>query len=253
MPRSIVATLCLFYLFGAASAFCAPPMPPPPLSIHTSIDTRRQQTKAAQRLSAAAAAASTPSAPDFPAFCERCGSNTELRVPTGGDERERYCCSSTDCGFVSYRNPKVVVGAVCEFGEKVLLCRRAIPPRVGKWGYPQGFLEMGETTRQGAARETREEAGSDYDPAESELLAIYNLAGSQVQMIYRVDLASSDSVEAGTESLEARLFGWDDIPWDDLAFPTVRWTLEHARSGERGVLERTKLVDAEGNWSVREG
>eukprot|EP00568_Trieres_chinensis_P008891 CAMPEP_0183308728 /NCGR_PEP_ID=MMETSP0160_2-20130417/22426_1 /TAXON_ID=2839 ORGANISM="Odontella Sinensis, Strain Grunow 1884" /NCGR_SAMPLE_ID=MMETSP0160_2 /ASSEMBLY_ACC=CAM_ASM_000250 /LENGTH=197 /DNA_ID=CAMNT_0025472613 /DNA_START=172 /DNA_END=765 /DNA_ORIENTATION=+ len=189
-----------------------------------------------------------------PAFCEKCGSPTVRRVPLG-DERERSCCSDPQCGFISYQNPKVVVGAVCTWEDRVLLCKRAIPPCEGMWGYPQGFLELGETTRMGAARETFEEAGAKFDSTKAELMAIYNLAGHQVQMIYKAQLLS-DEFEAGHESSAVELFKWEDIPWDELAFPTVQWALEYAQnkaSGDASVQERTKLVDADGNWSVKEG
>uniref|UniRef100_A0A7S0QAH6 Nudix hydrolase domain-containing protein n=1 Tax=Coccolithus braarudii TaxID=221442 RepID=A0A7S0QAH6_9EUKA len=188
-----------------------------------------------------------------PAFCERCAQPMVRRTPSG-DERERSCCSDPECGYIAYANPKVVVGAVCTWQGKVLLCRRAIPPCEGKWGFPQGFLEIGETTREGAARETYEEAGATFDPATTTLLAMYNLAGQQVQVLYRAEL-SSDAVEAGIESLEAGLFDWDEIPWEELAFPTVRWALEHARKADStstSVQQRSKLVDRDGAWRVVE-
>jgi ADP-ribose pyrophosphatase YjhB (NUDIX family) len=189
-----------------------------------------------------------------PAFCEKCGTPTRLRTPEG-DERARHVCGNRECGHVHYQNPKIVVGAVCTHENRVLLCKRAIEPCIGKWGYPQGYLELGETTRQGAARETREEAGVRFDPAASELLAIYNLAGVQVQMIFRVEL-ESDDYEPGPESSDVKFVAWDDIPWDDLAFPTIRWALEYAR-GVRdevspAIQERAKIVTADGQWKVEE-
>lgn len=157
---------------------------------------------------------------------------------------------------VAYQNPKVVVGAICTYNDRVLLCKRAIEPCAGMWGYPQGFMELGETTRQGAARETWEEAGVKFDPASSELLAIYNLAGMQIQTIYRAEL-ESDEFEAGHESSDVRFFAWEDIPWEELAFATVHWGLEHARDvqGQANppVQERTKLVTEDGLWKVEEG
>jgi 8-oxo-dGTP pyrophosphatase MutT (NUDIX family) len=114
---------------------------------------------------------------------------------------------------------------------------------------------MGETTRQGAAREAREEAGVRFDPASSDLIAIYNLAGMQIQMIFRVELESED-FEPGPESSDVMFVAWADIPWDDLAFPTVAWGLEHARSVKDefnpAIQERTKLVTADGQWRVEE-
>ena len=192
-----------------------------------------------------------------PAYCEMCGTPTQIRIPDG-DERERHVCTDPDCGHIAYQNPKIVVGAVCTYQDRVLLCKRAIEPCAGKWGYPQGFMELGETTRQGAARETWEEAGVKFDPAKSDLLAIYNLAGMQIQMIYRVEL-DNDDFEAGHESSEVQFVAWGDeeFPWDELAFPTVKWGLEYARDvrgdANPAVQERTKLVTMDGKWKVTEG
>ena len=138
----------------------------------------------------------------------------------------------------------------------MLLCKRAIEPCKDKWGYPQGFMENGETTRQGAAREVKEEAGVSYDPSDSQLIAVYNLAGMQVQTIYRVELGD-DSFEAGHESSEVKFFAWDDIPWSEVAFATVEWGLEHARSMKDEMVptvqERTKIITEDGQWRVQEG
>eukprot|EP00591_Stephanopyxis_turris_P009226 CAMPEP_0195509902 /NCGR_PEP_ID=MMETSP0794_2-20130614/2703_1 /TAXON_ID=515487 /ORGANISM="Stephanopyxis turris, Strain CCMP 815" /LENGTH=183 /DNA_ID=CAMNT_0040637225 /DNA_START=208 /DNA_END=759 /DNA_ORIENTATION=+ len=181
-----------------------------------------------------------------------------MRVPDG-DERERACCSDTTCGFISYQNPKVVVGAICSYESKILLCKRAIEPCIGKWGYPQGFMELGETTREGAAREALEEAGATLNPRDARLLAVYNLAGSQVQMIFAAPL-TNDEMKRGIESEEVGLFSWDEIPWDDLAFPTVQWALEYARdnilpSGDMAPnlvpQQRTKAYFGE-EWGVVE-
>mmetsp|Transcript_20849 Transcript_20849/g.32089 ORF Transcript_20849/g.32089 Transcript_20849/m.32089 type:complete len:305 (-) Transcript_20849:109-1023(-) len=227
---------------------------------------------------------------NHPKFCEQCGTPTTVRIPEG-DERERACCTDPSCGFVSYQNPKVVVGAICYLKEehKVLLCRRAIEPCKGKWGYPQGFMELGETTREGAVRETWEEAGTTILPEKAQLVAIYNLAGVQVQMIYccpleqqenektavndLVDGTTNDNnnhsviMECGIESSEVQLFGWDEIPWDDLAFPTVQWALEYVRTcleeqkdnvgdgSTQNIVpqQRTKVYfDTEDKWGVLE-
>ena len=144
------------------------------------------------------------------------------RIPDG-DNRERLVCG--DCGFIAYSNPKIVVGSVVEGDDgRVLLCRRAIEPRSGFWTLPAGYMEERETTEAGAAREAEEEAGAII--AIDGLLAVYNIPRiSQVQLIYRARLARPDFA-AGPESLEVRLFAWDEIPWDDLAFPSVRWALD---------------------------
>lgn len=146
------------------------------------------------------------------------------RVPAG-DNRERLVCD--DCGFINYINPKIVVGSVVTLGDRFLLCRRAIEPRDGYWTIPAGYMEERETTVEGAMREAWEEAFAKIEI--DVLLGIYNIPRiSQVQMIYRARLLDPD-VKAGEETREVGLFTWDEIPWDDLAFPSVRWALDHWR------------------------
>ena len=129
------------------------------------------------------------------------------------------------CGFVDYVNPRIVVGVVCTWEERLLLCRRAIEPRKGFWTIPAGFLEQGETPEEGAMREAVEEAGADVGI--DALLGVYSVPRiSQVQMIFRGHLLSP-KVAAGEESLEVRLATWDEVPWDDLAFPSVVAALRH--------------------------
>jgi ADP-ribose pyrophosphatase YjhB (NUDIX family) len=146
-----------------------------------------------------------------------------LRTIPPGDNRERMVCP--DCGFIAYENPKIVVGAVVRSEDRILLCRRAIDPRRGFWTLPAGYLELHESTIAGALREAQEEACAEITV--EGLLAVYNIPRlSQVQIIYRARLAES-AIAAGAESLEVRLFAWDQIPWDELAFPSVRWALRH--------------------------
>ena len=171
-------------------------------------------------LSAVATAGTLPAMADHPHMPD----NFSRRVPDG-DNLPRLVCD--DCGFVSYENPKVVVGSVCTWGERILLCRRAIEPRVGYWTLPAGYLEVHETTADGAKREAFEEACATIEI--EALLAVYNVPRiSQVQVIYRARLVTPD-VAAGPESAEVGLFAWDEIPWADLAFPSVRWALQHFR------------------------
>jgi ADP-ribose pyrophosphatase YjhB (NUDIX family) len=159
-------------------------------------------------------------------FCSSCGGAVDLRVPAGED-RERHVCVA--CGAVHYQNPRVIVGAVATWEDRVLLCRRAIEPRRGFWTLPAGFLELGESTAEGARREAWEEARARIDV--QDLLALYDLPHiSQVHVFFRAPLLDP-AVAAGPESLEVRLFAWDEVPWDDLAFPTVRWALDHFRGG----------------------
>ena len=153
----------------------------------------------------------------------------ETRMPDG-DSLERLVCSH--CGFVNYQNPKIVVGSVVRHDGRILMCRRAIEPRRGFWTIPAGYLEMHETPEDGARREAREEACADLKL--DGLLAVYTVPRlSQVQLIYRASLASPD-FSAGEESLEVALFGWNDIPWGEIAFPTVHWALRHERMVEAG-------------------
>jgi len=140
-----------------------------------------------------------------------------------GDNLERLVCDA--CGYIHYDNPKIVVGAVAESLGRILLCRRAIEPRKGYWTIPAGYLELNESPEEGALREAREEANAALRL--TGLLAVYNVTRiSQVQLIYRAALVSED-VSAGEESEEVGLFATEDIPWRDLAFPSVRWALNH--------------------------
>jgi ADP-ribose pyrophosphatase YjhB (NUDIX family) len=153
------------------------------------------------------------------------------RTP-GDDTHQRHVCDH--CGFVAYENPKIVVGSVVTADEKYLLCRRAIEPRRGFWTVPAGYLELNETPEEGAKREAREEACAAL--ALHGLLAVYTVRHlSQVQMIYRATL-DDGGFAAGEETLEVELFAYDDVPWDDLAFPTVHWMLAHDRAWRAGKL-----------------
>jgi ADP-ribose pyrophosphatase YjhB (NUDIX family) len=148
----------------------------------------------------------------------------QRRIPED-DDRERLVCDS--CGFIAYENPKIVVGSVVTCGGKLLLCRRAIEPRLGYWTLPAGYLENHETPEQGAAREAWEEARAAIEI--ELLLGVYSIPRiSQVQMIYRASLPRPDFAP-GPESQEVALFAWDEIPWDDVAFPSVHWALHHWR------------------------
>jgi len=158
---------------------------------------------------------------------ERLEPRFSLVVPEG-DDRERQVCDH--CGFIDYENPRVVVGSVPIWEGRVLLCRRAIEPRRGYWTIPAGFLEKDETAAAGAAREAMEEACVELEI--DDLLAFYQIPHiAQLYLIYRARLLRPEFAP-GAESLEVRLFDWDEIPWDELAFPTVRWSLRHYREAE---------------------
>ena len=152
------------------------------------------------------------------------------RAVPDGDTLVRDVCGH--CGFVDYKNPKIVVGSVVRHAGKILMCRRAIEPRKGFWTVPAGYMELGETPDEGAAREALEEACAAIRI--EGLLAVYSVPRiSQVQLIYRATLADPH-VSAGPESLEVGLFGWDQIPWDEIAFPTVHWMLAAERAVQEG-------------------
>jgi ADP-ribose pyrophosphatase YjhB (NUDIX family) len=154
--------------------------------------------------------------------CRACGALVQYRVPAD-DNRERATC--TACGEIHYENPINVVGTVPVWGDQVLLCRRNIEPRHGFWTLPAGFLELGESLADGALRETVEEAGAHIEM--QELLTVLNVVRvGQVHFFYRARMLDTH-LAPGSETIEARLFREDEVPWDELAFRTVRQTLEH--------------------------
>lgn len=170
--------------------------------------------------------------------CRVCGTAVAYRLPDDGDTKERAVCPA--CNTVHYENPLNVVGTVPAWGEdgaQVLLCKRNIEPRWGKWTLPAGFMELGETTSEGAARETDEEAGAQF-----EILGLFTVMNvvsvGQVHLYYRARLLSAE-FNPGHETLEARLFTEAEIPWDEIAFKTVKETLEHyfedRRKGAFGI------------------
>ena len=163
-------------------------------------------------------------------FCSHCGARLEWRIPEG-DQHFRHVCPA--CGAIHYQNPKLVVGCIPEWEDQILLCRRAIEPRSGFWTLPAGFMENGETAAEGALRETWEEAG-----ARVSIGPLYNLFNlphiNQVYLIYRAQLLDLQH-SPGIESLETRLYRENEIPWEQLAFRTVRLTLEmYFRDRSRG-------------------
>ena len=154
--------------------------------------------------------------------CKNCGTAVVYRLPDDGDTRQRAVCPS--CHTIHYENPLNVVGTVPHLGDRVLLCKRNIEPRWGKWTLPAGFMELDETTAEGAARETGEEAGAQIEM--QGLFSILNVARvGQVHLFYRAQLLS-EQFNPGHETIEARLFTEAEIPWDEIAFKTVRETLE---------------------------
>ncbi|WP_163835089.1 NUDIX hydrolase [Spartinivicinus ruber] len=155
-------------------------------------------------------------------YCSQCGKLVEHLIPNG-DNRPRYMCSH--CQTIHYQNPKIVAGCLPIYEGLILLCRRAIEPREGFWTLPAGFMELGETTIQAAQRETKEEALATVE--QLQLYTVFNLPHiNQVYMIFRSQLKTPD-YGAGDESHEVKLFHEADIPWQQLAFPTIEKTLKH--------------------------
>ncbi len=157
-------------------------------------------------------------------FCSNCGyEKLAFRIPPL-DSLPRYICDR--CGTIHYQNPKLVVGCIPELEEKVLLCRRAIEPRYGYWTLPAGFMENGESTEEGAIRETYEEANAEIKGT-LKLFSIYSIPSiNQVHLFFKASL-KDHGYKSGSESLEVKLFDYDNIPWDKLAFATVKKTLIH--------------------------
>lgn len=158
---------------------------------------------------------------------EKHGSGPTVETIPEGDNRARLMCP--DCGYIAYDNPKIIVGAVCVWEGRILLCRRGIPPARGRWTIPAGFMERGETLAAGAAREVWEEATARV--VIGPMIGIYEIAHiSQVNIVFLGTMANADHA-VGAESLDVRLFAWEEIPWDDLAFPSVAWALRRFREG----------------------
>ena len=175
-------------------------------------------------------------------YCPDCGGAIELRIPAD-DNRLRHVC--TVCNTIHYQNPRMVIGAIPVWQDKVLLCKRAIEPQYGKWTLPGGFMENGESTSQAAMRETLEEASARI--AIADLYSMYSLPYiNQVHLLFRAELLDLDFAP-GPESLEVRLFTEAEIPWNELAFRPVRYSLEHyfsERKSGRFILHMGELTPA---------
>jgi ADP-ribose pyrophosphatase YjhB (NUDIX family) len=166
-------------------------------------------------------------------FCSSCGQPVSLRTPDG-DHLARYVCDA--CGVVHYQNPKLVVGAVVEHDGRILLCRRAIEPRAGYWTIPAGFMENGETTQDGARRETVEESLAEVEIG-SLLAVVHVLHADQVHVMFRATMREP-SFGPTPESLEVRLYEESGIPWDEIAFRSVDFALRrYFDDRRRGVEE----------------
>lgn len=155
-------------------------------------------------------------------YCSSCGAPVSVRVPAG-DRLPRHICDA--CGAIHYRNPRLVVGTLPVWDDAVLLCRRAIEPRHGKWTLPAGFMENAETVAEAALRETREEANASIELGRMfTLISVPHV--SQVHVVYLARLLDL-GFSAGEETLDVRLFREAEIPWDEIAFRTIGMTLRH--------------------------
>ncbi|MDO8278829.1 MAG: NUDIX hydrolase [Burkholderiaceae bacterium] len=171
--------------------------------------------------------------------CRNCGAAVVYRIPDDGDTRLRAVCPA--CSTIHYENPLNVVGTIPHLGDRVLLCKRNIEPRWGKWTLPAGFMELNETTAEGAARETDEESGAKFEM--QELFSVLSVVRvGQVHLFYRARLLS-DEFNPGHETIEARLFTEGEIPWDEIAFRTVKETLERYFSDRRAGHYTVHAID----------
>jgi len=176
-------------------------------------------------------------------YCSSCGSTVSRKVPDG-DDHERWVCDA--CSTIHYQNPLVVVGCVVEQQGRILLCKRAIEPRYGYWTVPAGFMELGETLAQGAARETREEACAEVDIGRL-FASVDVIDAGQVHFFFTATLSGGHA--AGAESLETELVAPEDIPWNDIAFRSVDFALRkylEDDGADNGIhhyeVSRSKLV-----------
>lgn len=171
-------------------------------------------------------------------YCSTCGSgDLQFRVPVG-DSLPRFVCGS--CGSIHYLNPKIIVGSIPVWEDKILLCRRAIEPRYGMWTLPCGYMENGETIEDGAIRETAEEANAKIKIRN--LQSVYSIPHiNQVYMVFLSDLVDLDFFP-GEESLEVELFREEEIPWNEIAFTAVQFSLENFFADRKlGNLDLTRL------------
>ena len=171
-------------------------------------------------------------------YCSNCGTTLTRKIPLG-DNRPRHMCEA--CGSIHYQNPKIVAGCIAEWGNQVLLCRRAIEPRYGLWTLPAGFMENDETSLEAAIRETHEEANARVEVLG--LFALFNLPhANQVYMMFRSRVLDLD-FSPGSESLEVELFDEPGVPWDRLAFPTILHTLRFYYQDRRSGVFRFHVGD----------
>jgi ADP-ribose pyrophosphatase YjhB (NUDIX family) len=172
-------------------------------------------------------------------YCSQCGSKVCVEVPSE-DNKARYVCTS--CSTVLYENPKLVVGCVTEYNGQILLCKRAIEPRLGYWTVPAGFMELGETLAEAATRETFEEACAKIEIGS--LLAIVDVVhAGQVHVFFRGSLPDGNYA-TGDESLDAQLYSPQDIPWEEIAFPSGTIALRQFLAQKEAGIEQVHTESA---------
>ena len=173
-------------------------------------------------------------------YCSQCGARVELRIPDG-DNLPRYVCRA--CATIHYQNPRVIVGCIPEYDGRILLCRRAIEPRLGYWTFPAGFMENGESLEAGAARECWEEAMARVDIGS--LVAVVTVVhAEQVHMMFRARLVRPEFAP-GSESLEVALYAPEDIPWQDIAFRSIDYALRRYLEDRAAGQERLHVTHFE--------
>jgi ADP-ribose pyrophosphatase YjhB (NUDIX family) len=180
-------------------------------------------------------------------FCSECAHPISKEVPQG-DNRERAVC--TQCGTIHYVNPRIIAGCLPTFEGKILLCKRAIEPRKGYWTLPAGFMEEGETLEEGAIRETVEEAGIEVG-CEQLLTSISVPHISQVHIFFLSNMQNPTHAQSTSESLEVKLFEVKDIPWKEIAFPTVKKTLKHYLEDLEAGEFKTRVFDIKFNERLK--
>ena len=181
-------------------------------------------------------------------FCSECGARVSVKVPDG-DNMPRHVCD--ECTTIHYQNPKLVVGCIVEYDQKILFCKRAIEPRYGLWTLPAGFMENAETTAEAAARETHEEAN-----AEVEIIDLFSQISlphiNQIYMLYRARFSKVD-FGPGSESLEVELLTEDEVPWSEMAFPVITENLklyfEDRRTGHFSIHSGDMIKRADEHYA----
>jgi ADP-ribose pyrophosphatase YjhB (NUDIX family) len=180
-------------------------------------------------------------------FCSDCGHPVKYSIPEGDNLKRAIC---TQCSTIHYQNPRIIAGTLPIYENKILLCKRAIEPRLGYWTLPAGFMEEQETLEQGAVRETLEEAGITVECG-TLLTSVSVPFISQVHIFFLAQMSSPEHASQTTESLEVKLFEFDQIPWDKIAFPTVKKTIKHFLNDLESGEIKTRIFDIHPSERIR--